>query len=121
MAVRKRSDVLRRSKRIAVRSKATRKKATRKKKCVAGVDTTSQLEAFELLQERLNALYAKADERAGAANDAIHDLLNGLERKLTSAIDEVTDQLVDDIENLAVDVDARVEELEYRARKEANG
>jgi hypothetical protein len=108
----------------ATRKKAARalprKKAVRKKKCVADVDSTSQLEAFELLQERLNALYAKADKRAGAANDAIQEIVSGLEKRLLKAVEPVIDQLVDDMEDLACDVDARVEELEYRARKADN-
>lgn len=103
----------------AARKKATRKlarkKATRKKKpSIGDVDSTTQVEAFELLQARLNALYAKADERAGAANDAIAELLSGLEEKLLKEVELVTDQLVDDMEELAVDVDARVEELKDR-------
>jgi len=109
-AVRRRSDVLR------ARKKATRKKATRRKKpTVADPATTTQLQAFVLLQERLNTLYAKADKRAGVANQAISDLLEGLEKKLLKAVGPVIDQLVDDMEDLAVDIDARVEDLQNRA------
>ncbi len=103
------------SKKKAVRKKATRTKARRLlKKCLGDVDGTTQAEAFQILTDRLDAIYAGADERAGDLSLEIRDLLEGLEQKLNEKIHKITCQTVDEIEDLACDVDGRNEELQDR-------
>jgi gas vesicle protein len=118
VARRKRTDVLRRPRRIAVRSKATRKKATRRKKPrIDDVDSTKEVEAFQLLTDRLWEIYRRADERAADIGGEMRDLIDELEGKLDEKIDKLTSQTASEIEDLLGEVQDRNEELQYRERK----
>jgi len=111
MSVRKKA-----SKKKAVRQKAIRLNARRRKKIKAlvDVDGTTQVEAFQLLTDRLGEIYARADERAGELSIEINDALEGLEQKLSEKIHESTCKTCNEIEDLLVEVDGRNDELKDR-------
>jgi hypothetical protein len=124
VARRKRSDARKRADKPSARTKAGRKTATRplarkkaarkKKPRLADVDSSTQVEAFDLLVDRLWGIYRRADERAADVQQEIQDKLEDLRGELENAVEKVTKTTCGEIEALLVEVEDRNKELQDR-------
>ncbi len=119
VAQRKRSDVAfirlggrprKKASEPSVRTKAGRRKKPR----IGDIDSSTQVEAFQLLEERLWEIYRRADERAADVQQEVQDKLENLRGELENDIEKVTKTTCDEIKNLLGEIEDRNEELKDR-------